>query len=123
MLLLNSLPNALLPKWDEQALVIEGISEDMAIEALSEGFESFVGRKSFAEVLSKRTGLHIPTHRGKAPPLVAHGTKAIVALVQPPRRLAEGEKWTEEQILSMPISWIRVMGTSTHYSEVQESYD
>jgi len=33
----------------------------------------------------------------------------IVGMFTPPRRLGEGEVWTEEEILAMPINWVRVV--------------
>jgi hypothetical protein len=105
--LTNALPNSFFPASGEILQVI-GISESRAIEILSQGFQSFVGHSSFAQVLSSRTGLEIPTNRAFAPSPIATGEPTLVAAVQPPRRLAEGEVWSEEDIISMPISWVLV---------------
>lgn len=115
--LLNSLPNAFMPT-PGQSLVVQGVTEKYATDLLQGGFESFVGHESFAQILSERTGVEIPVHRGMAPsPMGGFGAKALVAMVQPPRRLAEGEAWTEEEILAMPITWVLVMSATTDLAE------
>jgi hypothetical protein len=117
MLLLNALPNSFMPTAG-QSLVIQGITEQYATELLQGEFNSYVGHQSFAQVLSERTGVSIPVHRGQAPsPMDAFGAKALVAMVQPPRRLGEGEAWTEAEILSMPITWVLVKSATTDQAE------
>jgi hypothetical protein len=113
--LTNALPNSFFPPAGE-TLVIKGISEARAIEILSHGFQSFVGHASFAQVLTGRTGINIPTNRAFAPSPMITGEATLVAAVQPPRRLGEGEVWSEEEILAMPISWVLV-GTPESLSE------
>lgn len=113
--LTNSLPNSFFPTTGEILQVI-GISEAWAIEILSQGFQSFVGHSSFSQVLTGRTGIEIPTNRAFAPSPIITGEPTLVAAVQPPRRLAEGEVWSEEDILNMPISWALV-GTPESLSE------
>jgi len=56
-------------------------------------------------VLSAQTGISIPVNRSQAD----LGSDILAALVTTPRRLAEGEKWNEDEILSMPIQWVLVM--------------
>lgn len=118
--LLNALPNSFMPQ-PGQSLVIQGVTEQYATELLQGGFVSYVGHESFAQILSERTGVKIPVHRGQAPsPMEAFGAKALVAMVQPPRRLAEGEVWTEAEVLAMPITWVLVMSATTDQSERAE---
>ena len=105
--LTNALPNSFFPSSGE-ILQVAGISESRAIEILSQGFQSFVGHASFAQVLTGRTGIEIPTNRAFAPSPMATKQPTLVAAVQPPRRLAEGEVWSEEDILTMPITWVLV---------------
>ena len=108
--LCNALPNAFLPTVAGSHLVVRGLSETEATELLSvHGFESHVGHESFAQILSSRTGLEVPASRTFAQSPMQGGASAIVAAVQPPRRLAEGEVWGEAEILTMPISWVLVM--------------
>lgn len=118
--LLNALPNSFMPA-PGHTLVIQGVTERYAAKLLADGFESFVGHESFAQVLSERTGVHIPAHRGQAPsPMDSFGAKALVAAVQPPRRLGEGEVWSKEEILAMPITWVLVCSDVTDQSERAE---
>lgn len=99
--LLNAFPNIALPDAGD-FLMVKGINEEEARKMLSEeDFESYVGHQSFADVLSSRLGIDIPLNRSQA---TCEGTW-LIASVQPPRRLAEGEIWTEEEILSMPIKY------------------
>ncbi len=95
---LNAFPNSFLPEAG-YTIEITGITEKKASSLLQEGFESFVGHASFADVLSARLGVKIPVNRNQAS---ANG-QVLVCAVNPPRRLAEGEIWTEQEILSMPI--------------------
>jgi hypothetical protein len=101
--LLNAFPNSFLPR-EGQELVIKGISEAEASKILKEGFQSFIGHESFASVLSPRLGVDIPLNRGQAS---LEGTVLIAAVI-PPRRLGEGELWTEEEILNMSITYVLI---------------
>lgn len=99
--LLNAFPNSFLPR-EGQELVIKGISEAEASEILKkEGFMSYIGHESFASVLSPRLGVEIPLNRGQA----SLEGNVLIAAVLPPRRLGEGELWTEKEILDMSITY------------------
>jgi len=101
--LLNSLPNGI---WNTSKVRnVTTISTDVAITFLQIGFTSFIGHANFAEILTSQTGIEIPVNRSQAD----LGSDILAALVTTPRRLAEGEKWTEEEILAMPIQWVLVM--------------
>ena len=102
--LLNSLPNAV---WNTtgNGRNVTTISIEVAITFLQNGFTSFIGHQSFAEILTFQTGIEIPVNRSQAD----LSQQIIAALVTTPRRLAEGEKWTEQEILAMPIQWVLVM--------------
>ena len=102
--LLNSLPNAVWNTGNDRNVTT--ISIEVAIAFLSEeGFTSFIGHANFADVLSAQTGISIPVNRSQAD----LSQPIIAALVTTPRRLAEGEKWDEQEILAMPIQWVLVM--------------
>lgn len=135
--LLNSFPNALMPK-DGESILIEGITEKQAAMMLSVAdpysdyddtqeqrvFDavsvSAIGHYSTALLLSKRLNdavgatygfkpvgsIEIPVNRISVQPQI--GDVVICALFAPPSRLAEGEQWTEEQILNCPIKWVKV---------------
>lgn len=105
--LTNALPNSFFPSVGE-TLVVQGISEAQAIQILGKGFESFVGHASFAQILSERTGLEIEANRAFAPSPMLTNAPTLVAAVTPPRRLPEGEVWSEAEILAMPITWVLV---------------
>jgi len=101
--LLNSLPNAV---WNtSKGRNVSSISKDAAIAFLNEGFVSFIGHQSFAEILTSQTGIEIPVNRSQAD----LSQPIIAALVTTPRRLKEGEKWDEQEILAMPIQWVLVI--------------
>lgn len=104
--LLNAFPNSFLPAQGKEVKML-GLSEAQASELLAKGFSSFVGHQNFAEVLSARTGVPIPVNRGFAP-VPTQENPALVAAVIPPRRLGEGESWTEDEILKMPITWVLI---------------
>lgn len=103
--LLNSLPNAVLISAAKQGFKsnLRPIKVDAASFLLETGFNSFVGHESFSQVLSSKLGLSIETKRAEYSPSLEDET--VLALVSPTRRLAEGEKWAEQDILSMPINF------------------
>jgi len=98
--LLNSLPNGI---W-ATARTVTPLTKEQAIAKLNRGFQSFVGHATFAEVVSVQTGIDIPVNRQQA----NLQEDIIAALITTPRRLAEGEQWTEQELLSMPIQWVSV---------------
>ena len=103
--LLNSLPNTVLISAAKQGFKSElkPIKTSFVELLLSEGVNSFVGHADFAEILSKNIGVDIPTNRAQYTPGLNDAT--ILALVSPQRRLNEGEKWSVEEILAMPIEY------------------
>lgn len=112
----NAFPNSFLPIPGAE-LRVKGLSEanakgDLAVHE----WVSHVGHQSFADVLSARLGIEIPANRTQcpAPAELKKGDRILIAAVQPPRRLAEGEVWTEEEILSMPIAYVEVYMYSWH---------
>jgi hypothetical protein len=48
------------------------------------------------------------------------GDTIIAGLFTPPRRLAEGILWTEEEILAMPINWVLVQKHVTECIQIVE---
>jgi len=103
--LLNSLPNAVLISAAKQGFKsnLRPLKVDAASFLLETGFNSFVGHESFSQVLSSKLGIVVETKRAEYSPSLEDGT--ILALVSPTRRLAEGEKWTEQELLSMPVNF------------------
>lgn len=103
--LLNSLPNAVLISAATQGYssALTPVDVDTASSMLAKEFNSFVGHESFAQVLSSKLGRNIETRRAQYTPQLQDTT--ILALVSPPRRLAEGERWTEQELISMPVEF------------------
>lgn len=128
----NAIPNAWMPHEGHQ-ITITGISLEEA-QRLTTKFDhyadyddniapavlncqSLVGHRSVADAFSRALWqgatldghpilVEVPVNRVMFTP-VAHDL-IVVGLVIPPRRLAEGETWTEQELSSMPISWLRV---------------
>jgi hypothetical protein len=102
---LNSFPNSLYPPTPGGVITSTCISEEEARALLSiTDWTSAIGHLSTAELLSARLGVTVPVNRVQVPP----GAEYIVCLFVSPRRLAEGERWTEEDILQFDINYILV---------------
>lgn len=102
--LLNSFPNQLLPEAGDSLQVI-GITEQEAAELLAqEEFISAVGHDSTAALYTERLGVDIKTNRIQ----VCTWNKLLIGLFTMSRRLNEGERWTEEEILQARIKWVLV---------------
>ena len=105
--LVNSLPNkVIVPPSPGFEVVIEKIELQEAIKYLRRGFKSNVGHQNYADALSILTGLDIEMNREE----VFYDTSDLIiaAIVIPPGRLEEGESWTEDQFLEMPIRWAKI---------------
>lgn len=102
--LLNALPNAILIPVAGESRVIKGISEDDAISLWreSESRTSAIGHASTADVLSQR-GILCDFNRVSVAPEA--GDTLLVAAFIPPRRLNEGEFFTEEEILGFDMKY------------------
>ena len=104
LFLLNSLPNAILIPEAGEVREIKGISESEAI-ALWDSTDdrtSAIGHASTADVLAKR-GLECELNRIQVSPVA--GDTLLVAAFTSNRRLAEGEFFTESEILGFPIKF------------------
>jgi hypothetical protein len=102
---LNSFPNSLYPTTPGEAITSTCLSEKEARILLSAvEWTSALGHLSTAELLSARLGVNVPVNRIQVP----SGAEYIVCLFVSPRRLAEGERWTEEDILQFDINYILV---------------
>lgn len=104
--LLNSLPNSLLVPPPSSSREIIGLAVVDIVSLLSDDFISAVGHQSTAHILSEKLGLHIAMNRIQVNPQV--GDILIIAAFVPPRRLAEGEMYTEEEILNMEIRFCKI---------------
>jgi hypothetical protein len=105
--LLNSLPNALLVPRAGEKRTIEGITANEAREILAGGFVSAVGHQSTADVLTKKLGLKVEFNRIQLQP--QKGDVLVVGAFSPPRRLAEGEFFSEKEILRCPIGFCKII--------------
>ena len=102
---LNSFPNSLYPTTPGEAITSTCLSEKEARILLSAvEWTSALGHLSTAELLSARLGVNVPVNRIQVP----SGAEYLVCLFVSPRRLAEGERWTEEDILQFDINYILV---------------
>lgn len=102
---LNAFPNSLYPTTPGEAITSTCLSEKEARAFLSTiDWTSALGHLSTAELLSARLGVNVPVNRIQVP----SGAEYIVYLFVSPRRLAEGERWTEEDILQFDINYILV---------------
>lgn len=105
--LLSAIPNSILSPGDGFEVLVSSLSEENVKTELKDKWESFVGHDSTAKLFSKKLGLNIQANRQNIVLLL--NEVLIVGMFTPPRRLGEGEVWTEEEILSMPINWVRVV--------------
>lgn len=106
--LLNAFPNSLLvPQKIGQTTVVERISTCDAGSILFDGFESAIGHDSTANVISVRLGIEVKKARINVVP--QDGDTLIIAAFTPPRRLEEGELFTEQEILLFDLAFCRIL--------------
>lgn len=117
--LLNSFPNSLQPKPGAK-ITIEGITTTEAIEKITGDLVlSRIGHASVAALIESLAYKYYPTTPDgdsykfeipvcREPVSPEQGDILICCLSTPPRRLAEGEKWTEAEIQEMPSKWVVV---------------
>lgn len=105
--LLSAIPNSILSPGDGFEVLVSSLSEEDVKTELSKEWESFVGHDSTAKLFSEKLGLDIQANRLNI--VLLRNEVLIVGMFTPPRRLGEGEVWTEEEILAMPINWVRVV--------------
>lgn len=105
--LLSAIPNSILSPGDGFEVLVSSLSEDaVKNELLTKGFKSCVGHESTAKLFSEKLGLDIQVNRQNI--TLSTGDILIAGMFTPPRRLNEGEVWTESEILAMPINWVKV---------------
>ena len=106
--LLSAIPNSILSPGDGFEVLVSSLSdEDVKTELSKDKWESCVGHDSTAKLFSEKLGLDIQSNRQN---IILLPIEALIAgMFTPPRRLGEGEVWTEEEILAMPINWVRVV--------------
>lgn len=105
LFVLNSFPNSLYPTTPGGVITSTCISEEEAHALLSAvEWTSAIGHLSTAELLSARLGVDLAVNRLQVP----SGAEYLVCLFVSPRRLAEGERWSEEDILRFNINYILV---------------
>jgi len=131
--LLNALPNSLIS--DKTGTIIRPVTAKAVAYAVSspdyyEDFDdnippslfsavSAVGHESTAEMFTRLLAEHLPQAFHAFKPITTFkvpvnritvipqkGDTVFCGLFTPPRRLGEGEKWTEEEILQCPINWV-----------------
>jgi hypothetical protein len=113
LLLINSLPNAILPSYNRNQMFTVGLTSwhpACAYKALKDGeFKSHVGHESAARLYERVLGLShgtIEVNRTPASPSWVRGEIVLCGLFTPARRLSEGESWSEKDMLQMPINWV-----------------
>lgn len=105
LFVLNSFPNSLYPTTPGGVITSICISEEEAHALLSAvEWTSAIGHLSTAELLSARLGVDLAVNRLQVP----SGAEYLVCLFVSPRRLAEVERWSEEDILRFNINYILV---------------
>ena len=108
--LLSAIPNSILSPGEGFEVLVSSLSDEDVKTELSlskDKWESFVGHDSTARLFSEKLGLDIQSNRQNI--ILLPNEALIVGMFTPPRRLGEGEVWTEEEILAMPINWVRVV--------------
>lgn len=118
--LMSALPNSLLAAQDGYTLTVTGATEEKVKELLAVGeWQSYVGHDSTAKLFGERLGLPVEANRVQVE--IGYNESLIVGLFTPPHRLAEGQLWSEVEILAMPINWIWVQRHMTECVQVVSS--
>jgi hypothetical protein len=108
--LMNSLPGSLMPKAGE-TMTITGLTQEQVFafcvekntKRLSPEVVSAIGDDTVSVLLSAKLGAFIPANCINVVP--QKGDTLIIAQFTSPRQLAEGEGYTEEEILNFQINW------------------
>ena len=109
---LNSLPSSFLPSEGDK-IRLTGLSltaAKAAVEAAS-GMGvliSHIGHDATAHALSTILEREIIKDRSPAPAPAPGGDLYLIAATVMPRRLDEGERLTEAEILALPVRWVLV---------------
>lgn len=104
---LNAIPVAkFVPASEDLALIIQhcDLNEVKAALAANPDFISAVGHAATAEIISAQLGVSISQNRLEVE--LRADDLAYAALVTLPRRLSEGERLSEDELLSAPITWV-----------------
>lgn len=109
LIVLSALPNSLISGHGMRVIVSPLTEDEVRTELSTRTFLSGVGHQTTAELFSNKLGINLAHNRKLIKP--DRSLEIIVGLFTPPRRLQEGEKWSESEILSMPINWTRVVYT------------
>lgn len=105
--LMSAMPNSILSAGIDYTLTVTGIDEAKVKQLLAVSqWDSAVGHESTAKLFGERLSLPVEANRTQVD--MNHGDILIVGLFTPPHRLAEGQLWSETEILAMPINWILV---------------
>lgn len=105
--LMSAIPNSVLFPGEGFEVLVSAIAETEVIDLLKvNSWESCVGHDSTAKLFSEKLLLNIGANRKNVE--LSVGDVLVVGMFTPPRRLNEGEVWTEGEILAMPINWVKV---------------
>jgi hypothetical protein len=101
--LLNSFPNSIWENLSQPATVRNFSPEYISGFLLKHKFVSAVGHESTADLYSRILEIQVQCNRFQVAPKA--GDVIIAGLFTSSVRLEPGQKYTEEQILKMPINW------------------
>lgn len=106
--ILNSIPNTILVGVGNGVEIVPVTANEVPTDCTSH-----VGHDNFAEaletILSEAHGETVQVSTNRSPFAFKTGGEVVYAgLVQPTRRLNDGERWTEDEILNFPVAWYKV---------------
>jgi len=104
---LNSIPNNFYLLGNSSIRLFSMEEGDVGDYLKKYGFISAIGHKSTAHLLTQRLWVNVQDTRTEVDFSKYKTDEYMFCLFVPPRRLAEGEgeKWTEREILKMPIHY------------------
>jgi hypothetical protein len=105
--LLNSIPNAIL-FGKGKGVMVTPCDTLSPLPVLAADITSFIGHESYIPVVERKLKVkRLTVNRNRF--TWENFDEAWAVLVVPPRRLDEGEMWTEQEILNMEVQVFRIL--------------
>ena len=118
--LLSALPNSLLVAGNGYTTTVTSIDEEQVKKILKTNeWRSYVSHTSTAILFSERLKANVISNKMQV--TLDYNDLLLVGLFTPSTRLAEGQLWTEAEILAMPINWVVVQKFLTETIQITQS--
>lgn len=105
LLVTNAIPNVFLTRFDKCQIEKLTLCEVKDLLTTSEWY-SIVGHDTTAQKIKQLLDIEVPVNRETVS--LEKGDIVVAALVTTPHRLKEGELWSPEKLVEMPIEFLKL---------------